>query len=102
MIAIATYPYYYVRKISGSERIIAAVQIALPGMIMDILSIIYFAKVFPNLTNDSLPIFASWLLWAYSLILLTGFSSRIRNKIPCFYDPFKYGKPIETGHKCLF
>ncbi|MBX9976393.1 DUF5367 family protein [Cytobacillus firmus] len=80
LITIATYPYYYVRKISGSERIIAAVQIALPGMIMDILSIIYFAKVFPNLTNDSLPIFASWLLWAYSLILLTGFSIKYNNK----------------------
>lgn len=76
LIAIATYPYYYVRKISGAERLKTAVQIALPGMLLDILSIFYFAKVFPNLTNDSLPLFASWLLWAYSLILITGFSKK--------------------------
>lgn len=80
LIAIATYPYYYVRKISGAERLKAAVQIALPGMLLDILSIFYFAKVFPNLTNDSLPLFASWLLWAYSLILLSGFTIKVRSK----------------------
>lgn len=77
LIIIATYPYYYFREIPETERLKAAVQIALPGMLLDILSIIYFAKVFPNLTNDSLPLFASWLLWAYSLILITGFSIKI-------------------------
>lgn len=80
LIIIATYPYYYFRKISETERLKAAVQIALPGMLLDILSIIYFAKVFPNLTIDSLPLFASWLLWAYSLILITGFSIKNNNK----------------------
>ncbi|MCS0787047.1 DUF5367 domain-containing protein [Cytobacillus firmus] len=80
LIIIATYPYYYFRKIPETERLKAAVQIALPGMLLDILSIIYFAKVFPNLTNDSLPLFASWLLWAYSLILITGFSIKNNNK----------------------
>lgn len=80
LIIIATYPYYYFRGIPETERLKAAVQIALPGMLLDILSIIYFAKVFPNLTNDSLPLFASWLLWAYSLILITGFSIKNNNK----------------------
>lgn len=80
LIIIATYPYYYFREIPETERLKAAVQIALPGMLLDILSIIYFAKVFPNLTNDSLPLFASWLLWAYSLILITGLSIKNNNK----------------------
>ncbi|RBP95427.1 hypothetical protein DFO70_103470 [Cytobacillus firmus] len=80
LITIATYPYYYFRNIPETERLKAAVQIALPGMLLDILSIIYFAKVFPNLTDVSLPLFASWLLWAYSLILLTGFSIKNNNK----------------------
>nr|WP_206763898.1 DUF5367 domain-containing protein [Cytobacillus firmus] len=80
LITIATYPYYYLRNIPETERLKAAVQIALPGMLLDILSIIYFAKVFPNLTNDSLPLFASWLLWAYSLILLSGFTIKARSK----------------------
>lgn len=80
LIIIATYPYYYFREIPETEHLKAAVQIALPGMLLDILSIIYFAKVFPNLTNDSLPLFASWLLWAYSLILITGLSIKNNNK----------------------
>lgn len=73
LIAGATYPYYHVRALSGSKRVIAAVQIAIPGMMLDIFSIFYFKKVFPNLHADSLPIFAAWLLWAYSLILISGF-----------------------------
>ncbi|WP_370222731.1 DUF5367 domain-containing protein [Cytobacillus sp.] len=80
LISIATYPYYYFRHIPETERLKAAVQIALPGMLLDIISIIYFAKVFPNLTNDSLPLFASWLLWAYSLIFLSGFTIKVRSK----------------------
>ncbi|GAA2712480.1 hypothetical protein GCM10009865_38580 [Aeromicrobium ponti] len=78
LITIATNAYNYIRKISGSGRILAAVQIALSGIILDILSIIYFAKVFQNLTNDSLPLFAAWLLWAYNLILLSSFTKKLR------------------------
>ena len=80
LITLATYPYYYFRKIPNPQRILSSVQIALPGMILDIFSIIYFAKVFPNLHINTLPLFASWLLWAYSLILFTGFSIKTKNK----------------------
>ncbi|WP_391559295.1 DUF5367 family protein [Robertmurraya sp.] len=79
LISLATYPYYYLRKIPKSKRLISAVQIALPGMILDIFSIIYFKKVFSNLHIDSLPFLASWLLWAYSLILISGFSIKIKS-----------------------
>ncbi|MFC7687204.1 DUF5367 family protein [Ureibacillus sp. GCM10028918] len=72
MIATCTYPYYFWRKIPQPKRLIASVQIALPGMILDIFSIIYFENVFTNLHVDTLPFFASWLLWAYSLLLITG------------------------------
>jgi hypothetical protein len=78
LITAATYPYYYFRKIPQSKRIRSSVQIALPGMILDIFSILYFEKVFPNLHSDSLPLFASWLMWAYSLILISGFP--LKNK----------------------
>lgn len=74
LITLATYPYYYFRKIPKSERLLSSVQIALPGMILDIFSILYFNKVFSNLHTDSLPYFAAWLLWAYSLILISGCS----------------------------
>lgn len=79
LITLATYPYYYWRKIPESERLVASVQIALPGMILDIFSIMYFNKVFPNLHIDSLPYFAAWLLWAYSLILISGFPIKMKS-----------------------
>jgi hypothetical protein len=78
LITLVTYPYYYTRRIPISKRLISSVQIALPGMILDIFSIIYFKKVFPNLHIDSLPILVSWLLWAYSLILISGFPIKIK------------------------
>lgn len=79
LITLATYPYYYFRKIPESKRLMSSVQIALPGMILDIFSVIYFNKVFLNLHIDSLPFFAAWLLWAYSLILFSGFSIKIKS-----------------------
>jgi hypothetical protein len=79
LITLATYPYYYLRKIPESKRLMSSVQIALPGMILDIFSVIYFNKVFLNLHIDSLPFFAAWLLWAYSLILISGFSIKIKS-----------------------
>ncbi|MCZ8541849.1 DUF5367 family protein [Psychrobacillus psychrodurans] len=79
LIIIATYAYYYLRKIPESKRLMTSVQIALPGMILDIFSVIFFDKVFLNLHTDSLPFFASWLLWAYSLILISGFSIKIKS-----------------------
>jgi len=72
LITAATYPYYYFMKIPGHKLTLTAIQIAVPGMFLDIFSMIFFSNVFPNLHNDSLPYFAAWLLWAYSLILITG------------------------------
>lgn len=74
LITIATYPYYHFSHLSESKRLLAAFQIALPGMILDVFSILFFTNVFPNLHIDTLPYFAAWLLWAYSLILLSGLS----------------------------
>lgn len=46
LIIIATYPYYYFRKIPETERLKAAVQIALPGMLLDILKLFILQKCF--------------------------------------------------------
>jgi len=80
LITVATYPYYYFMKIPESKLTLTAIQIAIPGMLLDIYSIIFFSNVFPNLHIDVLPYFAAWLLWAYSLILLTGISLK-RKKV---------------------
>ncbi|MDD1502618.1 DUF5367 domain-containing protein [Lysinibacillus sp. CNPSo 3705] len=74
LILVLTFPIYKFKKIQkNSERMKAAVCIALPGMLIDAIVLIYFDQVFVNLSVDTDRFFASWLMWAYSLILLTGF-----------------------------
>lgn len=73
LIWVATIPIYSLKKIKGTERFLASICIALPGMLIDAVVLLIFDKAFPNLSADVDRYFASWLLWAYSLILLTGF-----------------------------
>ncbi|MEH7437313.1 DUF5367 domain-containing protein [Neobacillus drentensis] len=72
LIAGTTFPYY--RWFApATNRVLTAVLIALPGMMFDIFSVLYFEKLFPNLDPSAESLFSAWLLWAYSLILLSGF-----------------------------
>jgi hypothetical protein len=52
LIAIATYPVYPARKLAPSERLVAAVYMVLPGMLLDVLSVLFFPLVFPNLPQS--------------------------------------------------
>lgn len=79
LIVVVTYPIYTVMKISRSERPAAATLIALPGILLDVLSLSFFGSVFPNLaalsaSTDAL--FGAWVLLAHGLILLSGFFPR--------------------------
>lgn len=79
VIAAATYPVYTMWRLGAAERPAAAAFVAIPGMFLDILSLSFFETAFPNLA--ALPasadaLFGAWLLWAYGLILLTGFVPR--------------------------
>jgi len=72
LIWIATIPIYSLKKIKGTERLLAAICIVLPGMLIDAVVLVVFDNTFPNLSADVDRYFSSWLLWAYSLILITG------------------------------
>lgn len=72
LILVLTLPIYKIKNITGSERLKAAVYIALPGMLIDSIVLVYFDNVFVNLPADTDRYFASWLMWAYSLIIITG------------------------------
>jgi hypothetical protein len=54
--------------------------IALPGMLIDTIVLIVFPDVFTNLSVESDRYFGSWLLWAYSLILITGLPLKKRER----------------------
>lgn len=75
LIWVLTIPIFSFKKISnGMNRFQAAICIALPGMVIDAVVLLYFDRIFTNLSAELDRYFASWLLWAYALILLTGFS----------------------------
>ena len=49
VMALLTYPLYYWFKIPAEERPHAAIILAFPGMILDVLVITFFQDVFPNI-----------------------------------------------------
>lgn len=115
IISIITFKTF---KLSGFENVVAGVLLVLPGMIIDTFVIQFFEDVFPNLPSNSSATFGSWLMWAYSVVLLTsiivGFrkntSIKISNPVVYFEIPvtdinrairfyeavfhFKFGKEI--------
>ncbi|WP_162176058.1 DUF5367 family protein [Bacillus manliponensis] len=42
-------------------------------MLIDAVVLVYFDNVFVNLPTHADKFFASWLMWAYALIVCTGF-----------------------------
>ncbi len=72
LIAGAVYPVYRWKKVSPAERPFAVVCAALPSLILDIFSVLWFPSVFPNLPPTASVTFAAWLLWGYFLILATA------------------------------
>ncbi|MDM5233050.1 DUF5367 domain-containing protein [Lysinibacillus pakistanensis] len=79
VIWMVTIPIYSIKNCTGIRRLQAAIYIALPGMLIDAIVLLYFDKIFTNLSADMDRFFASWLLWAYALIILTG----------CAKNPFR-------------
>lgn len=76
LILVLTIPVFSYKKVSNkARRLQAAIFIALPGMLIDAVVIVFFDKIFTNLPAELDRYFASWLLWAYALIVMTGFTS---------------------------
>lgn len=64
---------YLWQQVKAIERPKAALLIAVPGMLLDVVSVLYFPTVFPNIDPSANILFAGLMLWGYSSILLTGF-----------------------------
>lgn len=77
IISIVTFKKF---KLSGLENVAAAVLMVLPGMIIDTFVIQFFEDLFPNMPASRAATFGSWLMWAYSIVLVTsiiiGFSQK--------------------------
>lgn len=72
LIAGVVYPVYNWKKLSSAERPLAAICAALPSLMLDVFSVLWFPSVFPNLPATASASFAAWLLWGYFLVLVTA------------------------------
>lgn len=59
-------------KLGHLESIKSAAIMVLPGMLLDTLCIQFFEKLFPNMPEIYSKTFASWLMFAYAVVLITG------------------------------
>ncbi len=67
-------------KAAPAERPLATLLMALPGMLLDVISTSFHRLVFPEIPESEFYLFSAWLLWAYSLVLLVGIFPAIRAK----------------------
>jgi hypothetical protein len=70
---VMMYGIYIWKQVSISDRTKVAISVALPGMLLDVNSILFFPTVFPNIDPNANGLFAALMLWGYGLILLSGF-----------------------------
>ncbi|WP_270090789.1 DUF5367 family protein [Sphingobacterium sp. SYP-B4668] len=59
-------------KLGKSEAIQSASIMILPGMLLDTVCIQFFSSIFPNLPEKDGATFGSWLMFAYSVVLIFG------------------------------
>ncbi|NKI20998.1 DUF5367 domain-containing protein [Paenibacillus dendritiformis] len=74
IVAAITLPLYRGKRAAGLNLPAAAAAIAVPGMLLDIISLNWYSSLFPSMPAASVPAFAAWLMWAYGLILLSGWA----------------------------
>lgn len=51
----------------------AAIALALPGMLLDSVILVWFETAFPNVPAGAGPYLGGLLLWAYAAVLVSGF-----------------------------
>lgn len=60
------------KQVPPHQRIEAAVCLAIPGMLLDVVTTYFFTQAFPNVLPTADGVFGAWLLWGYAIVLLTG------------------------------
>jgi hypothetical protein len=59
-------------KLDQLESIKSAAIMVLPGMLLDTVCVQFFEKLFPNMPEIYSKTFASWLMFAYAIVLIFG------------------------------
>lgn len=77
LLSIITFKQF---KLEGLENIAGGVLLVLPGMLLDTFVIQFFGDIFPNMPDTRAAAFGSWLMWAYSTVLVTSILIAFRSK----------------------
>lgn len=72
---------YRRENLPDEARLRAAVSFAVPGMLLDALTTLFFSSVFPNMSPAVGKDFGALMLWGYAVIILTGII-RLSDKSP--------------------
>lgn len=59
-------------RLTGLENVVAGVLLVLPGMLIDTFVIQFFGSIFPNMQESNAATFGSWLMWAYTIVLISS------------------------------
>jgi hypothetical protein len=63
-------------RIAREDYALGAIALVAPGMLLDTISTIWFAQVFPNIKADAAGLFGGWLLFCNVIALLSAASTR--------------------------
>ena len=66
------YSLFYWQNVEPVVRKDAAICLAIPGMLLDVMATYFFPYFFPNMPYEANGVFGAWLLWGYAIMLMTG------------------------------
>jgi predicted Na+-dependent transporter len=66
--------YFFFRpfRLAPGDRAAATILICAPGLLADVLVILFYNEFFPDAAPNTLPVFAAWVLWAYGVGAISG------------------------------
>jgi hypothetical protein len=73
LMAAVTYPVYRRLDVPPAARATAAALMSLPGMLLDVLLVLFADAAFPALGTGAAVNFGAILLFGYAVVLATGF-----------------------------
>ena len=62
-------------RVAREEYALGAIALVAPGMLLDTISTIWFAQVFPNIKPEAAGLFGGWLLFCNIVALLSAASA---------------------------
>lgn len=79
---LLVYSLFRWQKVQPHQRMTVTVCLAIPSMLLDVVTAYFFAQVYPNVLPSADGAYGAWLLWGYAIVLLTGAIASQNDKSP--------------------